>query len=152
MFFNESWRLEQSCNRITKGTFLQNHMEIGPVVSDKKILNFSIKIYKPRPPGSLVFWQIQMAWTILQQDHQRNISAKSYGNRSSGFWRRFLKFSIQIYSENKPCPLAAMFFDKSKWLEQSWYRITKGTFLQNNMEIGPVVLDKKIFKVFYIDI
>ena len=37
-----------------------------------------------------------------------------------------------------------MFFDKSKWFEQSWYRITKGTFLQNYMEIGPVVLDKKI--------
>ena len=24
-------------SRITKGTFLQNHIEIGPVVSDKKI-------------------------------------------------------------------------------------------------------------------
>ena len=57
-------------------------------------------------------------------------------------------FSIQIYSENKPRPLAAMFFDKSKWLEQSWYRITKGTFLQNYIEIGPVVSDKKIFKSF----
>ena len=44
-----------------------------------------------------------------------------------------------------------MFFDESKWPEQSWYRITKGTFLQNYMEIGPVVSDKKIFKVFYID-
>ena len=40
---------------------------------------------KPHPPGGHVFRQIQMAWTILQQDHQRNISAKSYGNRSSGF-------------------------------------------------------------------
>ena len=34
--------------------------------------------------------------------------------------RRFLKFSIQIHRENKPRPLAAMFFDESKWLEQSW--------------------------------
>ena len=32
-----------------------------------------------------VFWRIQMAWTILQQDHQKNISAKLYWNRSSGF-------------------------------------------------------------------
>ena len=62
--------------------------------------------------------------------------------------RRFLKFSILIYRENKPRPLAAMFFDESKWLEQSWYRITKGTFLQNYMEIGPVVSDKMIFQVF----
>ena len=62
-------------------------------------------------------------------------------------------FSIQIYSENKLRPLAAIFFfDKSKWLEQSWYRITKGTFLQNYIETGPVVSDKKIFKLFYIDI
>ena len=59
---------------------------------------------------------------------------------------------MQIYSENKPRPLAAMFFDESKWLEQSWYRITEGTFFQNYMEIGPMVSDKKIFKVFYIDI
>ena len=28
----------------------------------------------------------------------------------------------------------------------------KGTFLQNYMEIGPVVSDEKIFKVLYIDI
>ena len=64
----------------------------------------------------------------------------------------FKVFYTDIFSENKPRPLAAMFFDKSKRLEQSWYRITKGTFMQNYMEIGPVVSDKKIFKVFYIDI
>ena len=51
-----------------------------------------------------------------------------------------------------PAPLAAMFFDKSKWLEKSCNKITKGTFLQNHMEIGPVVSDKKIFKVFFTDI
>ena len=48
--------------------------------------------------------------------------------------------------------MAAIFFDESKWLEQSCNRITKGTFLQNYMEIVPVDSDKKIFKVFYIDI
>ena len=32
----------------------------------------------------------------------------------------FLNFSIQISRENKSRPLAAMFFDDSKWLEQSW--------------------------------
>ena len=45
-----------------------------------------------------------------------------------------------------------MFFDESKCLEQSWSRITKKTFLQNYIEIGLVVSDKKIFKVFYTDI
>ena len=32
--------------------------------------------------------------------------------------KMILHFSI--YRENKPRPLAAMFFDESKWLEQSW--------------------------------
>ena len=54
--------------------------------------------------------------------------------------------------ENKPRPLAVMFFDESKCLEQSWKKIIKGTFLQNSIEIGLVVSDKKIFKDFYIDI
>ena len=54
--------------------------------------------------------------------------------------------------EKKPCPLAAMFFDESGLLEQSWKRVTKETFLPNYIEIGPVVSDEKIFKVFYIDI
>ena len=31
------------------------------------------------------FWRIQIAWTILVQDNQRNISAELYGNRSNGF-------------------------------------------------------------------
>ena len=80
---------------------MQNYIEIGPGVSDKKI---------------------------------------------------FKLFYIEIYGENKPCPLAAMFFDESKWLEQSSLRITKGTFSQNYIEIGPVVSDKKIFKLFYIHV
>ena len=41
-----------------------------------------------------------------------------------------------------------MFFDKTWRLEQSWKRVTKGTFLLKYIEIGPVVSDKKIFKVF----
>ena len=49
-----------------------------------------------------------------------------------------------------PLPLAAMFFDKSKRLEQSWLRVTKETFLPSDTEIGPLVSDKKIFKTFYI--
>ena len=73
-------------------------MEIGPVVSDKKIFKvFYADISgenKPRPPGGHVFWRIRMAWTILVVDHQRNISAKLYRNRSSGFWQEdFLSFS-----------------------------------------------------------
>ena len=50
-------------------TFLQNYMEIGLVVSDKKISN--------------VF---------------------------------YIDYIVKI----SPAPLVAMFFDESKWLEQSW--------------------------------
>ena len=64
----------------------------------RRFLKFSMQIYrksKPPPPpppphptpGSHVFWRIQMAWTILVEDHLRNISAKLYRNRSSGFWQ-----------------------------------------------------------------
>ena len=45
-------------------------------------------------------------------------------------------------------PLAAMFFDKSKRLEQSWLRVTKETFLPSDTEISPLVSDKKSFKTF----
>ena len=145
----------------------------------RRFLKFSIQIYrenKPRPLAAMFFdeskWLEQSCKRITMQ---RNISAKLYGNRSSGFrqedfysflyryivkispapWRpcfltnpnglnnlgtgspkehfckiiwklvqwfltrRFLKFSILIYRENKPRPLVAMFFDESKWLEQS---------------------------------
>ena len=37
-------------------------------------------------------------------------------------------------------------------LEQSLYRVTKGTFLVNYIEIGPVVSTRRSFKIFYIDI
>ena len=34
-----------------------------------------------------------MAWTTMVEDHQRNISAKAYDNRFSGFWQEdFFKF------------------------------------------------------------
>ena len=60
--------------------------------------------------------------------------------------------SIQIYRENKPRPLAAIFFNELSWLEQSWLRVSKGTFLPSYTEISPVVSDKKIFKIFCIEI
>ena len=61
-----------------------------------------------------------------------------------------LYIGATLYRENKPCPLAAMFFDESRLhvLEQSWYRVTMETFLPSYNEIGPVVSDKKIFQVF----
>ena len=53
-----------------------------------------------------------------------------------------------FYIAIKPYPLTAMFFDESWQLEQPWQRVTKETFLPGYIEIGPVVSDKKIIKVF----
>ena len=47
--------------------------------------------------------------------------------------------------ENKLRPLAAMIFNGSEIFEQSWWRVPQGTFVQNIFQIGPVLLDKKIF-------
>ena len=154
-------------------------MEIGPVVSDKKIFKvfYIVNIGKISPaPWRPCFLTNPNGLNKLGRGSPKKHFCKINGNRSSGFrqedflsflyryiwkispapWRpylltkpnglnnlsrkspkeqfckiilksvqwfltrRFLKFSIQIYRENKPRPLAAMFFDESKWLEQSW--------------------------------
>ena len=125
MFFNESKWLEQYCNRITKGTFLQNYMEIGSVVSDKKIFSFLYRYIGKISPAP---------WWPCFSTNPNGLNNLGRGSSKEHFckiilksvqWfqtRRFLEFSIYIYiyMENKPCPLAVMFFDKSKCLEQSW--------------------------------
>ena len=135
---------------------MPSYNEIGSVVSDKKI--FQIFLYRYIGKISPAPWRPCFLTNPDGLNNLRTGSPKEHFCKiiwKSVQWfltRRFLKFSIQTYSENKPRPLAATFFDESKWLEQSWYRITKGTFLQNYTEIGRVVYNKKIFKVFYIDI
>ena len=58
-----------------------------------------------------------------------------------------------MYRENKPWPLAAMFFWR---ITIAWTILVEGH--QGNIsakfffEIGPVVSGKKIFKIFYTDI
>ena len=121
----------------------------------RRFLKFSVQIYrenKPRPLAAMFLTNPNGLNNLARGSPKKHFCKIIWKSVQWFLTRRFLKFSIQIYSENKPRPLAAMFFDESKWLVQSWYRITKGTFLQNYMEIGPMVSDKKIFKVFYIDI
>ena len=64
--------------------------------------------------------------------------------------RRVLKFSIQINKENKPGPLAAIFFTNHDGLNN----LDRGLHKKHscNVEIGPVVSEKKIIKIFYKDI
>ena len=73
---------------MTKDTFLPSYIEIGPLVSDKKIFKvFYIDTYigKISPaPWWPCFLMNPNGLNILVEDHQKNISAKLYGNRSSG--------------------------------------------------------------------
>ena len=62
-----------------------------------------------------------------------------------------LRFLYKFYYS--PAPQWPCFFSSIMmvWTE-TWKRVTKGTILQSYIEIGPVVSDKKIFKMFYIAI
>ena len=100
---------------MTKETFLQNYMEIGPLVSDKKIFKvfyrkirrfskFSIKKISPAP------------WRPCFLTNPNSLNNLGIGSPKEHFckiilksvqWfrtRRFLKFSIYLYRENKPRP------------------------------------------------
>ena len=57
-----------------------------------------------------------------------------------------------MYKENKARPLVAMSFLQSSRLEQSWYRVSKGTFLLHYTEIGPLVSDNNTVEVFFIHV
>ena len=111
-------------------------------------LGFLYKLYStnhPHPPPPhprpCFFTNLDDLNWILKDGHQRNISAKLYWKLVQ--W--FKKFYIAI----KPYALMAMFFDESWQLEQTW----------NKKEHSCQVIlksvrcsDKKIFKVFYLDI
>ena len=90
-------------------------MEISPAVSDKKIFKVfyidSGHFFLTNPNG------LNNLGRGSPKENFCKITLKSVQ------WfltRRFLKFSIKIHRENKPRPLAAMCFDESKWLQQSW--------------------------------
>ena len=51
----------------------------------------------------MFFWRIQTAWTILVEDHHRNISFKLYPNLSSGYWQEaFLSFLYRYTGKISP--------------------------------------------------
>ena len=92
------------------------------------------------------------AWTILQEFDQRNIPAKWYWQWSIGFWQEdfltFLYRYILYTGKISPAPPGAHVFWR---IQIAWIILVEDTFLQNYIEIGPVVSDKKVFKVFFID-
>ena len=85
-------------------------------------------------------------WKNLVEDHQRNnlFTKLNQVKLKSVQWfltRRFSKFSIYIYRENKPHPLTAMFF----WqIRIAWTFLVEGH--QSNVEIGQGYLTRRISK------
>ena len=88
-----------------------------------------------------------MAWTILVEDHQRYISAKLYRNPSSG--EDLCLSFLYRYIEKQALPPGGLFSDESRRFEQSLYKVTKETFLQNYIEISAMVSDKIFIFLFY---
>ena len=87
---------------------------------------------------------------LKQEDHDGPISL-TWANRFAYLLLKFqpsslLRFMYKFYSPAPLTPTKPCFF----LFNASWKRVTKGTFLPSYIEIGRVVSDKKIFKVFYI--
>ena len=120
----------------------------------RRFLKFSIQIYsenKPPPPGGHVFWQIQMAWTILVQDLQRNISAKLYGNRSSGFAQDFSSFLYRYIGKISPAPWWPCFLTNPNGLNNLGRGSPKEHFCKIILKSVQWFLTRRFLKVFYID-
>ena len=64
----------------------------------------------------------------------------------------FKVFYIDNIGKISPTPWRPCFLTNPNGSSNLGKGSPKEHFLQNYMEIGPVVSDKKIFKVFYIDI
>ena len=108
---------------------------------------------KSSPPGGHVFRRIKILQTVLEKGHPRNIPVQLFQNRTRGFREKtFLKISSCPYGAKSPPPppqpMAAMFFDGSKFCEQFLKRVTHGTILSNYFKIWLVVSEEKNFEEF----
>ena len=93
-----------------------------------------------------------MAWTTLVEDHQRNISAKVYGNRSSGFWQEDnLSFLYRYIGKISPAPWRPCFLTNPNGLNNLGRGSPKKTFCKIILKSVQWFLTRRFFKVFYID-
>ena len=98
-------------NNLGRGHQGNSYNEIGPVVSDKKIFSFLYRYIGNPTPGGHVFWRIMTTWTILVKDYKRNIPAKLYWNRFSGFWQEdFESFLYSYIGKIRPTPWRPLIF------------------------------------------
>ena len=127
---------EQTWIPFTQGGTVAGLVEISPVVLEK-ILKFCQCIFDISP------WKNAgpFIWTKLNPHHPMMPCAKFSWNWSSGSWVDFL--CQCIFAILKLSPLGK---GRGSSFEQTWILLTQGCFVPSLVEIGSVVLEKKIFK------
>ena len=92
-----------------------------------------------------------MAWTILVESYQRNISAKLYGNRSSGFWQEdFFIFLYRYIGKISPAPWHPCFLTNPNGLNNLGHQRNISAKLYGNRSSGFWQEDFFIFLYRYI--
>ena len=117
-------------------------VEIGPVVLEKKIfsvLSMYFCYFVIISPWNRVGLFI---WTNLNPLHPRMLSAKFGWNWSSGSWEEgFIKFCQCNFTIS---PLSPLGEERGPAFEQTWIPSTQGCFVPSLVEIGQVILEKKL--------
>ena len=88
-----------------------------------------------------------MAWTILVKDHQRNISAKLYRNRFSGFWQEdFESFLCRYIGKISPAPWRPCFLTNPNVLNNLGRGSPKEHFCKIILKLVQWFLTSRFFK------
>ena len=89
-----------------------------------------------------------MAWIILVEDHQRNISAKLYWKWSSGFWQKdFLSFPYRYIGKISPAPWRPCFLTNPNGLNNLGRGSPKEHFCKIIWKSIQWFLTRRFFKI-----
>ena len=150
MFFDKSKWFEQSWKRITKGTFLQNYMEIGSVISDKNI--FSSFLYRyigkisPAPLRPCFLTNPNGLNNLGRGSSKKHFCKIIWKSVQWFLTRRFFKFSIKIYRENKSRPRRPCFLTNPNGLNNLGRGSTKEHFCKIIWKSVQWFLTRRSFK------
>ena len=132
---------EQTWIPFTKGCFVPSLVEIGSVVLEKKIFNFFQWIFAISYNYLPLESSGPFIWTDLNPLHPRMLRAKFDRNWFSGSGEEFILISSMHFHNFvilSPLKRAGPLF------QQNWIPFIQGCYVQNLVEIGSVVLEKKI--------
>ena len=114
----------------------------------KEFLHVRI-VQKVSSHGVHVFGRIKILQTNFEKSHPRNNPVKLFQNLTSGFRvEEFTRISLKSTQWKKPPPMAAMFFDRSKFRKKKLKRVTQRTILWNYFKFWHAVSEEKNFEKF----